>query len=152
MKYLKILFLMLLAFYLSSCSVCLAGNTTNHEMTIAVPVTRLQELQTIILKQESQLQTLQASLIEPQATALKQAKQLQEAQSSIATLQTNLKNAQSSLLKSSETILEQNKSLRNLSDQMKQERNKWKIKTVKWCLIGFIGGYLYKELKELKEK
>ena len=135
---------MLLAFSLSSCSVGLAMTTTNQEMTIAVPVTRLYELQTTILKQEERLMMLQAPLTTLQEKALEQSKQLEQAQISIMSLNSNLTSARNSIAELSLTIGEQNQLLRKSSEELKAERNKWKIKTAKWFLIGVGIGYLMK--------
>ena len=135
---------MLLAFYLFSCSVGLAMTTTNQEMTIAVPVTRLYELQTTILKQEERLMMLQAPLTTLQEKALEQSKQLEQAQISIMSLNSNLTSARNSIAELSLTIGEQNQLLRKSSEELKAERNKWKIKTAKWFLIGVGIGYLMK--------
>ena len=88
-----------------------------QEIMVSVPLSRLTELQSLINRQEQQLNRLQELLGGQSST-------LTEQSSSISQLRQELQTAKSSLSKSDQIIDEQNKSLTSLSEELKQEQRR----------------------------
>ena len=88
-----------------------------QEAMVSVPLSKLTELQSLISRQEQQLNQLQELLGGQSST-------LTEQSSSISQLRQELQTAKSSLSKSDQIIDEQNKSLTSLSEELKQEQRR----------------------------
>lgn len=88
-----------------------------QEVMVSVPLSRLTELQSLINRQEQQLNRLQELLSGQSST-------LTEQSSSISQLRQELQTAKSSLATSKQIIDEQNKSLTSLSEELKQEQRR----------------------------
>lgn len=88
-----------------------------QEAMVSVPLSKLTELQSLINRQEQQLNRLQELLGGQSST-------LTEQSSSISQLRQELMTAKSSLSKSEQIISEQNKSLTSLSATLKQEQRR----------------------------
>lgn len=88
-----------------------------QEVMVSVPLSRLTELQSLINRQEQQLNRLQELLGGQSST-------LTEQSSSISQLRQELQTAKSSLATSKQIIDEQNKSLTSLSEELKQEQRR----------------------------
>ena len=88
-----------------------------QEAMVSVPLSKLTELQSLISRQEQQLNRLQELLGGQSST-------LTEQSSSISQLRQELMTAKSSLSKSEQIISEQNKSLTSLSAELKQQQRR----------------------------
>ena len=102
----------------TSCTPASAAEAApQQEVMVSVPLSRLTELQSLINRQEQQLNRLQELLGGQSST-------LTEQSSSISQLRQELQTAKSSLSKSEQIISEQNKSLTSLSATLKQEQRR----------------------------
>lgn len=101
-----------------SCSAADAAVAApSQEVMVSVPLSRLTELQSLINRQEQQLNRLQELLGGQSST-------LTEQSSSISQLRQELQTAKNSLTSSNQIINEQNKSLMSLSEELKQEQRR----------------------------
>lgn len=101
--------------YCSATDVAVAA--PQQEVMVSVSLSRLTELQSLINRQEQQLNRLQELLGGQSST-------LTEQSSSISQLRQELMTAKSSLSKSEQIISEQNKSLTSLSESIKQDKRR----------------------------
>lgn len=88
-----------------------------QEAMVSVPLSKLTELQSLINRQEQQLNRLQELLGGQSST-------LTEQSSSISQLRQELQSANNSLMSSDKIIDEQNASLMSLSEELKQEQRR----------------------------
>ncbi len=110
--------------------------------TITMSREQFNELQTIINRQENLLTELSnmSAVQEMNSSELK--KLIEEQRLSYQKIKSELTSAQESLLNSKKIIAEQNKSLQTLSEQIKKEQKKSKLKQIQKLGWGFIGGAL----------
>lgn len=110
--------------------------------TITMSREQFNKLQTIINRQENLLTELSnmSAVQEMNSSELK--KLIEEQRLSYQKIKSELTSAQESLLNSKKTIAEQNKSLQTLSEQIKKEQKKSKLKQIQKLGWGFIGGAL----------
>lgn len=102
----------------TSCTPASAAEAApRQEVMVSVPLSRLTELQSLINRQEQQLNRLQELLGGQSST-------LTEQSSSISQLRQELQTAKNSLTSSNQIINEQNKSLMSLSEELKQEQRR----------------------------
>lgn len=102
----------------TSCTPASAAEAAlQQEVMVSVPLSRLTELQSLINRQEQQLNRLQ-ELLSGQSNGLSQQQQ------QISQLRQELQTAKSSLTSSDKIINEQNKSLMSLSATLKQEQRR----------------------------
>lgn len=102
----------------TSCTSASAAEAApRQEVMVSVPLSRLTELQSLINRQEQQLNRLQELLGGQSST-------LTEQSSSISQLRQELQTAKNSLTSSNQIINEQNKSLMSLSEELKQEQRR----------------------------
>ena len=108
--------------------------------TITMSREQFNELQTIINRQENLLTELSnmSAVQEMNSSELK--KLIEEQRLSYQKIKSELTSAQESLLNSKKIIAEQNKSLQTLSEQIKKEQKKSKLKQIQKLGWGFIGG------------
>ena len=114
-----------------------------QEAMVSVPLSKLTELQSLISRQEQQLNQLQELLGGQSST-------LTEQSSSISQLRQELQTAKSSLSKSDQIIDEQNKSLTSLSATLKQEQRRTRRierQRILWQAVAG-GAVVYMVLKE----
>ena len=110
--------------------------------TITMSREQFNELQTIINRQENLLTELSnmSAVQEMNSSELK--KLIEEQRLSYQKIKSELTSAQESMLNSKKIIAEQNKSLQTLSEQIKKEQKKSKLKQIQKLGWGFIGGAL----------
>lgn len=128
----------------TSCTPASAAETApRQEIMVSVPLSRLTELQSLINRQEQQLNQLQ-ELLSGQSSGLSQQQQ------QISQLRQELQTAKNSLTSSNQIINEQNKSLMSLSEELKHEqRRTWRIERQRLLWQAVAGGaVVYMVLKE----
>ena len=110
--------------------------------TITMSREQFNELQTIINRQENLLTELSNMSVVQEMNSSELKKLIEEQRLSYQKIKSELTSAQESLLNSKKIIAEQNKSLQTLSEQIKKEQKKSKLKQIQKLGWGFIGGAL----------